>query len=59
MWNNPMQMMQEFYRFRQTFKGNPQQEVMKMLQNGQISQKQLNEIQNMAVQFQNMLRSIK
>lgn len=35
--NNPMQMIQKFMEFKNNFKGNPQEEVQKMLQSGQKS----------------------
>ena len=53
---NPMQvMMQKFNEFRNNFKGNPQEEVQKLLNSGQVSQQQYNQLQNMATQFQQML----
>lgn len=57
--NGPMQMMQQFMQFKQNFKGDPKAEVEKMLQSGKISQQQLNQIQQMAGQFQNMLKNMK
>lgn len=53
--NNMMQMIQQFNRFRQTFQGDPQQEVMKMVNSGQISQQQLNQAQQMATMLAQML----
>jgi hypothetical protein len=53
---NMSQMVQSFNQFRQTFKGDPKQKVMEMLQSGQISQAQLNQAQNMANQFSQFLR---
>lgn len=53
---NMSQMVQSFNQFRQTFKGDPKQKVMEMLQSGQISQAQLNQAQNMANQFSRFLR---
>ena len=38
---------------------NPQEEVNKLLQSGKISQEQLNQAQQMAHQFRNMLSGIK
>lgn len=52
--NGPMQMIQQFMQFRQNFKGDPKAEVEKMLQSGKISQQQLNQVQQMAGQFQHM-----
>lgn len=55
MFNNPMQLIQQFNQFKNQFKGNPQQEVMKLLQNGQMSQQQLNQLQSMAKEFQKFI----
>ena len=57
--NGPMQMIQQFMQFKQNYKGNPKEEVQKMLQSGRISQQQLNQVQQMAGQFQNLLKNIK
>ena len=57
--NGPMQMIQQFMQFKQTFKGDPKAEVEKMLQSGKISQQQLNQVQQMAGQFQHMLKGMK
>ena len=57
--NGPMQMMQQFMQFKQNYKGNPKAEVEKMLQSGKISQQQLNQVQQMAGQFQHMLKGMK
>ena len=57
--NGPMQMMQQFMQFKQNFKGDPKEEVQKMLQSGKISQQQLNQVQQMAEQFQHMLKEMK
>ena len=57
--NGPMQMIQQFMQFKQNFKGDPKEEVEKMLQSGKISQQQLNQVQQMAGQFQHMLKGMK
>lgn len=57
--NEPMQMIQQFMQFKQNFKGDPKAEVEKMLQSGRISQQQLNRVQQMAGQFQNLLKNMK
>lgn len=57
--NGPMQMIQQFMQFKQNFKGDPKAEVQKMLQSGKISQQQLNQVQQMAGQFQHMLKGMK
>ena len=57
--NGPMQMIQRFMQFKQNFKGDPKAEVEKMLQSGKISQQQLNQVQQMAGQFQNLLKNMR
>ena len=57
--NGPMQMIQQFVQFKQNFKGDPKAEVQRMLQSGKISQQQLNQVQQMAGQFQHMLKGMK
>ena len=57
--NGPVQMIQQLMQFKQNFKGDPKAEVEKMLQSGRISQHQLNKVQQMAGQFQNLLKNIK
>ena len=57
--NGPMQMIQQFMQFKQNFKGDPKTEVQKMLQSGRISQQQLNQVQQMAGRFQNLLKNMK
>ena len=55
MFNNRMQMIQQFAQFKNSFSGNPQQEVQKLLQSGQMNQSQLNQLQSMAQQFSQLL----
>ena len=55
----PLQRVQQFMQFKQNFKGDPKEEVQKMLQSGKISQQQLNQVQQMAGQFQHMLKGMK
>ena len=50
------QMLQKYQQVRSQFQGNPQQEVQKMLQSGQINQQQLNQAQAIAQQFQGLFR---
>lgn len=54
--NQFAQLVQQFHQFRNTFRGDPQQEVQKLLQSGKISQQQLNQLQSAAQQFQALLR---
>ncbi len=53
--NNPFKIVQDFIQFKKTFKGNPQEEVQKLLQSGQLSQAQLNQVQGVAGQFKGLL----
>ena len=55
MFNNPMQMIQQFAQFKTSFSGDPKQEVQKLLQSGQMNQSQLNQLQSMAQQFSQLL----
>lgn len=56
---NPMmqfqQMMNQFQQFKQSFQGDPKAEVEKLLQSGKMSQQQLNQLQQMAKIFQNLM----
>ncbi len=54
-FGNMTNMMNQFNQFRNTFRGNPQQIVMNMLSNGQMSQQQFNQLKAMADQFQKMM----
>ena len=54
--NNPMQMMQQFQQFRNSFQGNPQQMVQQMLQSGRITEAQLQQAMQMARQFQSLVK---
>lgn len=42
----------QYHQFRQSFSGDPKQEVMNLLQSGRINQQQLNQFQQMAQQLQ-------
>lgn len=42
---------QQFQQFKSQFQGNPQEQIQRMLQTGQISQAQLNQAQQLAQQF--------
>lgn len=48
-------MIQQFRQFQQSFKGDPRAEVEKLVQSGKISQQQLNQLQQVASQFQQLL----
>ena len=53
--NSPMDLMSQFQKFRQEMQGkNPNEEINRLLQSGQISQQQLNQAQQMARQLMGM-----
>lgn len=56
MYQNPMQILQQFNQFRQSFTGDPKAEVMKLLSSGRMNQNQLNQLQAMAKEFQNTFK---
>ena len=49
------QMMQQFQQFKAGFQGDPKAEVEKLLQSGKMSQQQLNQLQQAAQMFQQLL----
>ena len=49
-------MLQQLSEFKRTYTGNPKQAVMQMLQNGQITNPQLQQAMQMAKQIQNMIK---
>lgn len=51
MFGNMMNFMNQFNQFRQGIQGNPQQMVQNMIQNGQMSQDQFQQLSNMANQI--------
>lgn len=52
---NMANMVQQFNQFRRNFNGNPQQIVQQMLNSGQISQQQFNQVAQMANEFQRII----
>lgn len=53
--NSMMSMMAQLNQFRQTFQGNPKQQVQQLLNSGKMSQEQFNQLSQMATQIQNMM----
>ena len=51
-----MNFMNQFNQFRQGIQGNPQQMVQNMLQNGQMTQAQFDQLSNMANQIMPFMR---
>ena len=49
-------MMRQFRQFKQSFQGDPRAEIEKLVQSGKISQQQLNQLQQMAGQFQQLMQ---
>ena len=54
--NNMQNMMARLNEFRQTFNGDPKQQVQQLLNSGKMSQNQYNQLSQMATQIQNMLK---
>lgn len=52
---NMQNFMSRLNQFRQTFRGDPKQQVQQLLNSGQMSQNQYNQLSQMATQIQNML----
>lgn len=52
---NIQQLMQQFNQFRQTFQGNPQQQIQQLLNSGKISQRDYNNAYQQAQQIQQLL----
>ena len=53
--NNMNGLLQRFQQFKQTFRGDPQQQVQQLLNSGRVSQAQYNQAVQMAQQLQRML----
>lgn len=49
------QFMSQFQQFKANFKGNPQQEVQKLLNSGQLTQQQYTQLQQAASQIARMM----
>lgn len=50
------QLVAEVKRMQQTFRGNPQEEVQRLLQSGQMTQEQFNKYAQMANQIAHMIQ---
>lgn len=57
--NNMMGMIQQFMQFRNTFKGNPQEQVQQLLNSGKVSQAQYDNAVKQAQEFQRMISGMK
>lgn len=54
-FGNAMNVINQFNQFRSTFQGDPQQKVQELLNSGQMSQEQFNQLSNMAQAFRQLL----
>lgn len=54
--SNFAQMVQQFNQFKANFKGDPKAEIEKLMQSGKLTQQQLNQLQQMAKQFQSLMQ---
>ena len=52
----PFNMIQQFNQFKQNFQGDPKQRVQNLLDTGQMSQDQFNQLSSMAQMFQQFLK---
>ncbi len=53
---NMQQIIARFNQFKNTFTGNPQQQVQQLLNSGRVTQEQYNQAVRMAQSLQNMLK---
>ena len=51
----PFGMIQQFNQFRQMFQGDPRQQVQNLLNSGQMTQEQFNQLSSMAQMFQQFI----
>lgn len=54
-FGNITNLISQFNNFKQNFQGDPKQQVQNMLNSGQMSQSQFNQLAQLANQFQNLL----
>ena len=53
--NNIQNLMKSFQQFKQTFQGDPRQQIQQMLNSGKINQQQYNNAYQMAQQLSRMM----
>ena len=51
-----MSIIRRFKQFKENFQGDPQQQVQNLLNSGQMTQEQFNNLSNMAAQFKEMFK---
>jgi hypothetical protein len=57
--NNAANIIQQFMQFKNSFKGNPQEQIQQLLNSGKVTQAQYDAAVKRAQQFQNMLNGMK
>ena len=55
-FNNMQNLIKQFNQFRNTFKGDPKQQVQELLNSGRMTQDQFNNLKKLADQLQGMLK---
>lgn len=55
-FGNAMNMVNRFKEFKANFQGDPREQVQNLLNSGQMSQEQFNQLSNMAAQFKDVLK---
>ena len=55
-YGNMQNLMNRFNQFKQSFHGDPRQQVQQLLNSGKMSQEQFNQLKQLADQFQNMMK---
>lgn len=55
-FGNVMNMVNAFRQFKQNFQGDPREQVQNLLNTGQMSQEQFNQLSNMAAQFKDVFK---
>lgn len=54
-FNNMNNVIEQYNQFRSNFQGDPKQQVQNLLNSGQMTQNQFNQLSNMAQMFQTLL----
>lgn len=55
-FGNAMNILRQFKEFKQNFQGDPREQVQNMLNSGQMTQEQFNQLSNMAAQFKDVFK---
>ena len=55
-FNNPFEMLAAFNQFKSNFSGDPQQTVQNLLNSGQMTQEQFQQLSGMAQMFRGLLK---